>query len=180
MSNRETRSLGKGMMIGAWVLLLLLLTLFFGGVLEKRNNPNRDPSGRISGQGVREVVLERNVQGHYVASGFINGYPVTFLVDTGATQVAISEKLADRLGLEKQGGTFSQTANGVVAVWQTQLERVTLGVIEQHNVRAAILPDLKPWNQVLLGMSFLKQLELVQRDGTLLLRQLPSSAISRK
>ena len=161
------------MMIGAWVLLLLLLTLFFGSVLERRHNPNREPVGRVSAQGVREVVLKRNAQGHYVASGFINGYPVTFLVDTGATQVAISEQLAERLGLEKQGGAFSQTANGVVAVWQTLLERVTLGVIEQRNVRATILPDLEPWNQVLLGMSFLKRLELVQRDGSLLLRQLP-------
>jgi len=164
------------MMIGAWVLLLLLFTLFFGDVLEKRTNPNRDPTGKIDRQGVREVVLQRNAQGHYVASGFINGYPVTFLVDTGATQVAISEKLAERLGLEKRGGTFSQTANGVVAVWQTLLDRVRLGVIEQRNVRATILPDLKPWNQVLLGMSFLKKLELVQRDGTLLLRQLPPRA----
>ncbi len=172
----STPTLGKGMMIGAWVLLLLLLTLFFGGVLERRTNPNGNPSGRIDDQGVREVELKRNVQGHYVASGFINGYPVTFLVDTGATQVAISEKLAERLGLEKRGGTFSQTANGVVAVWQTQLDRVRLGVIEQRNVRATILPDLRPWNQVLLGMSFLKKLELVQRDGTLLLRQRPSSA----
>lgn len=177
MSNPQTQGLGKGMLIGAWVLLLLLLTLFFGGVLEKRNNPNRDPSGKISEQGVREVVLKRNAQGHYVASGFINGYPVTFLVDTGATQVAISEKLAERLGLEKQGGTFSQTANGVVAVWQTRLDRVTLGVIEQRDVRATILPDLRPWNQVLLGMSFLKRLELVQRDGTLLLRQLPAASV---
>ena len=173
MSNPQSRGLGKGMLMGAWVLLLLLLTLFFGGVLEKRHNPNREPSGQISGQGVREVVLKRNVQGHYVASGFINGYPVTFLVDTGATQVAISEKLAERLGLEKRGGTFSQTANGVVAVWQTLLDRVTLGVIEQRKVRATILPELEPWNQVLLGMSFLKKLELVQSDGNLLLRQLP-------
>lgn len=160
------------MIIAAWVLLLLLLTLFFGQVLEQRENPNVLPGGNISSQGVREVVLQRNAQGHYVASGMINGYPVVFLLDTGATDVAVSEALANRLGLEKRGGAFSHTANGVVAVWQTVLDRVTLGVIEMRDVRATILPELKPANQVLLGMSFLKKLELVQRDGVLTLRQI--------
>lgn len=161
------------MIIGAWVLLLLLLTWFFSEVLEQRNNPNRDPGGRVAEGGVREVILQRNAQGHYVASGFINGLPVTFLVDTGATRVAVSEKLANRLRLEKHGGTFSHTANGVVAVWETVLREVALGVIEQRRVRATILPDLKPANQVLLGMSFLKNLELIQQNGTLTLRQQP-------
>jgi len=173
MSDPANRGLGKGMMIGAWVLLLALLTLYFGDVLERRNNPNQAPGGSVSDGGVKEVVLRRNAQGHYVASGSINGHPVTFLVDTGATDVAISQRLADRLGLERKGGAFSRTANGVVAVWQTTLDRVKLGVIEQRNVRASILPDFKPWDQVLLGMSFLKHLELVQKDGTLLLRQQP-------
>lgn len=158
------------MIVAAWVLLLLLLTLFFGQVLDKRENPNALPGGSISAQGVREVVLERNVQGHYVANGMINGFPVVFLLDTGATDVAVSEALANKLGLEKRGGAFSHTANGVVAVWQTVLDRVTLGVIEMRNVRATILPELKPANQVLLGMSFLKHLEMIQRDATLTLR----------
>ncbi|HID44192.1 MAG TPA: TIGR02281 family clan AA aspartic protease [Chromatiaceae bacterium] len=173
MTSPPGQGLGKGMIIAAWVLLLFLLTLFFGRVLEQRENPNSIPGGSVSGQGVREVVLERNAQGHYVASGAINGHPVVFLVDTGATDVAVSEALAERLGLKKHGGAFSHTANGVVAVWQTTLHRVSLGVIEMHNLRATILPDLKPSNQVLLGMSFLKKLELIQRNGVLTLRQLP-------
>jgi len=172
MASPPGQGLGKGMIFAAWILLLALLTLFFVGVLERRENPNSNPGGRVSEQGVREVVLERNAQGHYVASGTINGYPVVFLLDTGATDVAVSEALADRLGLEKRGGAFSHTANGVVAVWQTTLDRVKLGVIELRNVRATILPDLKPADQVLLGMSFLKKLELIQRDGVLTLRQL--------
>ncbi len=173
MESPPGKRLGKGMTIGAWVLLLALLTLFFSRVLEERQNPNRQPVGSVSAQGVREVELKRNSQGHYVATGAINGRPVTFLVDTGATDVALSEKLARRLGLEKRGGAFSHTANGVVAVWQAVLDRVSLGVIELRNVRASILPDLKPADQVLLGMSFLKQLEMVQKGDTLILRQMP-------
>ena len=167
------KSLGKGMIIGAWVLLLALLTLFFSRVLEERGNPNRQLTGKVSTQGIREVELRRNAYGHYVATGAINGRPVEFLVDTGATNVAISEELAEKLGLEKRGGTFSHTANGVVAVWQTRLDRVSLGVIEMRNVRATILPDLKPPDQVLLGMSFLKKLEIIQKGDTLTLRQQP-------
>ncbi len=165
------RSMGKGMIIGAWVLLLLLLTSLFQGLLEEKQNPNRNPVGGVGTDGVREVVLQRNSQGHYVADGSINGYPVVFLVDTGATHVAISEALANRLGLERTGGAFSRTANGVVAVWQSVLAQVSLGVIGMQRVRASVLPDMQPANHVLLGMSFLKHLELIQKDGNLTLRQ---------
>ena len=165
--------MGKGMIIGAWVLLLALLTTLFQGLLQQQHNPNQNPTGDIGADGVREVVLQRNSKGHYVADGSINGQPVIFLVDTGATDVAISEKLANRLRLEKTGGAFSRTANGVVAVWQSTLANVSLGVIRMEHVRASVLPDMQPANQVLLGMSFLKHLELVQKDGSLTLRQLP-------
>ncbi len=167
----DQRSMGKGMIIGAWVLLLILLTSLFQGLLDDKSN--RNPVGDIGAGGVREVVLKRNSQGHYVADGLINGYPVVFLVDTGATDVAISETLANRLGMARSGGTFSRTANGVVAVWQSVLAHVSLGVIHMEKVRASVLPNMQPANHVLLGMSFLKQLELVQKDGNLTLRQLP-------
>ncbi len=173
MDAQPGKGLGKSMIVGAWMLLLALLTLFFSRVLEQRENPNSQPMGSVSAQGIREVELVRNSQGHYVATGAINGHPVVFLVDTGATDVALSERLARRLGLEKQGGGFSHTANGVVAVWQTTLDRVSLGVIELRNVRASILPDLKPADQVLLGMSFLKRLEIEQKGNRLILRLVP-------
>jgi aspartyl protease family protein len=95
---------------------------------------------------------------------------VTFLLDTGATDVAIPEDLADRLRLERRGGGISQTANGPVAVWQTMLDTVTLGAISLSDVRASILPSMRGTEKVLLGMSFLKQLEFTQRDGQLILQ----------
>lgn len=169
----QVNSMGKKMTLVAWVVLLLLLTLFFNDVLEKQFNPNQDLAGRVTGEGAREVTLQRNRQGHYVATGKINGHPVAFLVDTGATDVALSEDLADKLGLARLGGSFSQTANGVVAVWQANLDTVELGTIQLNNVRSAIMPSMPGDDQVLLGMSFLKTLDFQQQDDKLTLRQLP-------
>jgi len=159
------------MLIAAWLGGLFLLTLLFQDVLETRLNPNAKPVVRVGEEGRSEVVLERNTQGHYVANGLINGHPVTFLLDTGATDVAIPESLADRLRLQRRQGGVSQTANGSVAVWLTVLDEVTLGNIRLNRVRASILPSMPASSPVLLGMSFLKQLEFTQRDRRLTLRQ---------
>jgi len=105
-----------------------------------------------------------------VASGKINGLPVTFLLDTGATDVAVSTELAARLKLP-QGAVFSsRTANGTVRSIRTHLEQVQLGPIEMNNVMASILPAMRE-DEVLLGMSFLRQLELIQRGDRLTVRQ---------
>lgn len=176
MSNQESkqeqagqRSMGKWMIIGAWVGLLIILTLFFSSYLERVNNPNANPETSTIGS-VKEVMLKRNRSGHYVANGIINDQEVTFLLDTGATDVALSDELATTLGLRRGAYITSQTANGTVTARQTTLSEVSIGSIRLHNVRASILPDL-PDNEVLLGMSFLKQLELVQRGDQLVIRQ---------
>lgn len=169
--NKELKGLGRGMWLAFWVALVLLATLSFQGVLEDLVNPNRNLALVTGPDGSAEVVLERNRSGHYVANGLINGFPVTFLLDTGATDVAIPEALADRLRLQRMGGALSRTANGVVAVWQARLDSVQLGAIRLRDVRASIVPSLKSGDEVLLGMSFLKKLEMIQRDGRLTLRQ---------
>jgi aspartyl protease family protein len=163
------KRIGKGMIVGAWVGLLVILTLFFNSYLERVNNPNSNPETSAIGS-VKEVVLKRNRSGHYVASGLINGKKVTFLLDTGATDVALSDYLATDLELRRGAYVTSQTANGTVTARQTMLSEVSIGDIRLQNVRASILPGL-PDDEVLLGMSFLKQLELVQRGNHLLLRQ---------
>ena len=120
---------------------------------------------------MREVVLQRNRQGHYLADGLINGRVTTFLVDTGATDVALPQDLANRLNLPRLGRALSRTANGTVEVQRTRLDSVQLGALRLHDVRATILPGMAGDTPVLLGMSFLKHLELVQKDGYLTLRQ---------
>ncbi|MEJ2575122.1 MAG: TIGR02281 family clan AA aspartic protease [Gammaproteobacteria bacterium] len=161
------------MMIAAWIGVLLLLTWLFEGEIARQFNPNPDPAGRVGEDGAVEVVLQRNAQGHYVAGGSINGRPVAFLLDTGATDVAVPASLAEKLRLPRLGSGFSRTANGVVQTWRSRLDRVALGPIELRDVRAAVLPGMAGDDHVLLGMSFLKRLELVQRGDTLTLRQFP-------
>lgn len=155
--------------LAGWVLLLLLLAWFARGFLAREENPNRAARAVEAGKGQLEVVLQRNRSGHYVAPGYINGVPVNFLVDTGATLVAVDEKLGPRLGLERGASWSVQTANGVVRGWRTLIASLNVAGIEQHGVPAILLPALG--EQVLLGMSFLKRVELVQRDDTLRLRQ---------
>ncbi|MEE4376228.1 MAG: TIGR02281 family clan AA aspartic protease [Candidatus Competibacteraceae bacterium] len=164
------RRLGKIMIFVAWLLVLGLLTLFFNRWLDSQNNPNRQLNSYVTADGVPEVVLGRDRVGHYVAPGLINGQPVRFLVDTGATRVSIPAHLADRLGLQQGAPLRSLTANGPITVYATVVRKMSLGEITLYGVPA----DLNPYMDeeiVLLGMSFMKNLELIQKDGTLTLRQ---------
>lgn len=164
------QKLGKGMITIAWIILLILLTALFSGFLDQQEFPNADLQTFEANNGRAVVVLEMNRSGHYIAPGKINNVPVRFLLDTGATDVAIPEKLASKIGLQKGHRTLSQTANGTVNSYATTIERISLGGIELENIRASIFPGM-PGGEVLLGMSFLKHLEMNQKGRTLTLRQ---------
>lgn len=172
MSDPETpqassRGLGRGMVITAWVLLLVLLTLFFNDRLDKQNNPNRHLPV-VTADGIPAVTLQRNRFGHYVASGTINGKPVEFMLDTGATDVSIPARLADKLGLRRGRASVYQTANGPITAWQTSLDEIRLGPLRLGPIRASINPG-NTTNAVLLGMSFLRHLDFKQQGNTLTL-----------
>lgn len=161
--------IGRAMLFGAWVVVIALAMLYFDRVIDRQTNPNPDPVVQMGQGGGPEVVLRRNRTGHYVAGGRINGEPVVFLVDTGATDVALSLSLARRLGLRLRAGGLSHTANGLVETWIARLDTVDLGGLVARNVRASVLPNM-PGDEVLLGMSYLKRVELLQRGDTLTLR----------
>ncbi|HBH36384.1 MAG TPA: TIGR02281 family clan AA aspartic protease [Gammaproteobacteria bacterium] len=165
----ETRRIGLGMSILAWGLLLLLLSWFAADYLQLQRNPNSQVTVTHTAEGVPQVTLLRNHSGHYVATGAINGSAVTFLLDTGATDVAIDEHQAALLGLKKGASVIVSTANGKVKGWRTLLRKVELGSIELPAVPATIVPDLN--GEALLGMSFLKRLTMIQRGRELTLRQ---------
>jgi aspartyl protease family protein len=160
---------GKGMLTVFWLLCFGLLTLYFSDMLDEQYNPNQRPVSYASQSGV-EVTLQRNKMGHYVASGYINGRPVIFMLDTGATNVSVPAHLARRLDLQA-GRTFTaQTANGSVRVSATRINELKLGDITLFDVDASLNPGMQD-NEILLGMSALKQLEFTQSGDQLTLRQ---------
>ena len=157
------------MIVCAWILVLGLLTIAFTDVLDYLDHPNRDltPSSTAS----PEVTLRRNRQGQYLAEGAINQRRVTLLVDTGATLVSVPLRLARHLGLRRGAPVWVETANGKTQAFLTRLDSVSLGKIKLHDIRALINPG-QQGEEVLLGMSFLKQLEFTQRGRELTVRQL--------
>ena len=169
MSTQHGR-FGPVMFVLFWVTAGLLLTLYFSGMLEQRRNPNQQVMSGLSATGRPEVVLQRNRQGHYLAIGAINGEPVEFLVDTGATYLGIPAGVARRLGLNRGVESASKTAAGVVRTYLVTLDSVELGDIRREGVRASVIPDM-PGESVLLGMSFLRDLEIIQRGDAMTLRQ---------
>ncbi len=167
---QQQRKIGKSMVLAMWLIILGLLTLFFNKHLENQYNPNQQVMKRELPGGNREVVLERNRYGHYVANGLINGRPVVFLLDTGATDISIPAHIARRFGLREGRRMLFQTANGTAYGYATRLDSVSLGNITLTDLPASINPNVEH-DEILLGMSFLKHLEFSQKGNTLTLRQ---------
>lgn len=166
-SEHTTRRAGRIMSWLAALALLGLLWLYFENALQKRDNPNHGLVAQPGGSG--ELTLRRNRMGHYVAPGTINGQPVTFLLDTGATLVSVPAHLGSELGLKPGGTAQVMTANGGVTVRTTRIAELGFGPFLAQDVRAHLNPGMKD-DQVLLGMSVLGNLEFTQRGDTLVLR----------
>lgn len=143
-----------------WLLLAGGLFFFFNSKV----HPNTDE--RLNhGQ---EVTLEKDLSGHYRAEAFINGVKTSVLVDTGATDVSISQALSKKLGLQSNAAIRTQTANGETVAYMTRLASVKLGGIEATNVAAIITADLG--DDMLLGMSFLNRMDVRLYKGKMTIR----------
>lgn len=162
-------SMGRGMLAIMWILLLGALTFYFANRENKQYNPNANLAGS-SESGTRSIVLKQNDWGHYVANGRINGKPVTFLLDTGATTVAIPQHLAQELGLKPGPRLTVNTANGLVEVRGTKIGKLELGNIVFDDVPAAINPGMHD-DEILLGMSALKHVDFSQSGKELTITQ---------
>jgi len=121
--------------------------------------------GVSNGDGSDKVIMTADIQGHFYTTGTVNGTSVRFVVDTGATSIALGPNDARRIGLDLRRGQrgMTSTANGQVVVTRIPLDTVTIGGITLHNVEAVVLPAEMPI--ALLGMSFLNRMEM-QRDGS--------------
>jgi aspartyl protease family protein len=117
------------------------------------------------------IVMSANGDGHFVTQGRINGSAVTFMIDTGATVVAIGQADADRLQLNYKNGPrgFANTANGRVPVFALTLASVRVGDVEVPNVEAIVMPSAMP--HVLLGNSFLTRFSMKREADTMRLER---------
>ena len=115
------------------------------------------------------MTLTADPSGHYFLTAHVNGAPVRFLVDTGATLIALTPRDAQAAGFDRDQLDFSRpvhTANGTVKVASVTLREIRLGALSLHDIDAAVMGA--PGGISLLGMSFLKQLESYEiRDGKL-------------
>ena len=116
-----------------------------------------------------QIVLTAASGGHFFTAGSINGQAVRFLVDTGATNVSMSQAEADRLGLKFRDGprSSSMTANGPVVVYQVALDEVRIGDVTVYHVAATVLPA--QMSHVLLGNSFLTRFQMKRENDRLTL-----------
>ncbi|MBA2780939.1 retropepsin-like aspartic protease family protein [Billgrantia kenyensis] len=169
--NRQSGSIrraGMGMMLLFWVSFIGMGSWWLHGFLEAQRNPNAHLVNAVTGSD-EPIVLERNRSGHFVATGRINGEPIEFLLDTGATYVAVPADFAARLGLESAGSAWFNTANGRVRGDLTNLDEVSLGGFTASQVRGSISPGLEG-DIALLGMSFLNRFDIEIRDARMILR----------
>ena len=114
--------------------------------------------------GGNEIVLTAGSGGHFVTAGQINGKAVSFMVDTGATAIALGQADADRIGLDYKNAPrgFAGTANGRVPVNVVTLSSVRVGDVEIANVEALVMPTVM--QHILLGNSFLTRFQM-KRDN---------------
>lgn len=127
--------------------------------------------GVASEGGGSKIVLTAGPGGHFVTSGSINGRAVRFMVDTGATVVAMSQADAEHIGLKYKNGRrgYANTANGQIPIYIVSLDVVRIGDVQVYNVEAMVGP--MPMNTILLGNSFLTRFQMKRENDQLTLER---------
>jgi aspartyl protease family protein len=146
--------------VGIWVFLGLFIYALLSGLLAEGPlvvGQNLQPGGVIE--------IHRASDGHYYLQGKLNGRPVTFLVDTGASQVAIPAALADELGLSRCRPAQARTANGSVTSCLVSARTLDFGGYRLERPEVNVLPELR--GTALLGMNILERFRIEQENGVM-------------
>ncbi|HSI45315.1 MAG TPA: retropepsin-like aspartic protease [Methylophilus sp.] len=159
--SQQLRSRGQSLL---YVVLWLGLAALVWLLVDRVQHPNTlEQVGKLN-----VATLKRGPDGHYSAEALINGERVRVLVDTGATGVAISQHVADRLGLMSTEAITTHTANGNAVSYLVRLKSVQLGGVVANDVAATITPGLE--GDALLGMSFLGRMDVRLYRGVMTIR----------
>lgn len=127
--------------------------------------------GSRGAQGDGRIVLTSDSRGHFISQGRINGKLMQFMVDTGATTLAIGAPQADRMGLVYKTGepVNMSTANGVTQGWRIRLDTVRVGDVEINSLDAVVVPMPMPY--VLLGNNFLARFQMTRNNDQMVLER---------
>jgi aspartyl protease family protein len=142
--------------------------------LAKTASPAAAPAVTVAQSGSRNISISPDGRGHFQAEGRIDGQRIQFMVDTGASVVALNERSAARLGLYPSPGDYKATvttANGTIKAARTRLAMLDIGGLVVRDVDAMVLPD-EALSENLLGLSFLSKLKRYEyANGRLVLEQ---------
>ncbi len=163
MSDDQYARTARVMFLLVWAILFIGLFLFFyyQGQPEKQTY--------IAGRS--EMVLSAGKDGHYHVKGAINDYPVTFLVDTGATLVAIPQNIADSLHIKGSYPLTMMTANGEVTGDLTRVQKLSFGEFSLEDIKVVIMPSSSD-DEVLLGMNVLSKFNIEQQNKKLIIKRI--------
>lgn len=136
--------------------------------------PRNTPVETVAAASGRTLDIPRDARGHFRTDGRINGQRIDFMVDTGASMIALNEKSAAQFGLRPARGDFNATvatANGTIKAARTRLAMVEIGDLVVRDVDAMVLPD-SALSENLLGLSFLSKLKRFEyANGKMVLEQ---------
>jgi aspartyl protease family protein len=167
------------------IILVAILALVVAGVLPKYLDRPAAPAPPVAraavertappvSAGPRSVMISPDGRGHFQVDGEVDGRRIGFMVDTGASAVALRLRDAERLSIHPARRDYSiavATANGTVHAAQVNLDRVEIGGVTVRNVAALVIPD-EALGENLLGLSFLSRLHRFEyREGRLLLEE---------
>jgi aspartyl protease family protein len=163
-----------GLALAAAFLVPRYASQFGAGATVVDAHPTMPPVVAAATTNSRSVAVPRSGRGHFEVDGRVNGRRLDFVVDTGASLIALTARDAARLGIHPSQNAFVaevKTANGSVRGAPVQLDAVQVGNLELHDVAALVLPD-QALSDNLLGLSFLSRLRRFEySDGRLVLEQ---------
>jgi aspartyl protease family protein len=142
--------------------------------LARSTAPKAAAAQTVAQAGIRSISIPRDGRGHFQTDGRIDGQRIDFMVDTGASVVALNEKSAARFGLRPARGDYNatvNTANGTIKAAPTRIAMMEVGGLIVRDVEAMVLPD-EALSENLLGLSFLSKLKRFEyANGRLVLEQ---------
>ncbi len=177
LAGRRLRLRGVAKAVGLWALIIAVLAIGYAyrgelGAIGARVAGELLPH-RGTATGANEIRFPASTDGHFWVEARIDGTPIRFLIDTGASNIVLSPADARRIGFDPAGlrfTGFAETANGTVRTAAVQLGSIEIGPIRIDDLGASV--NQAEMRGSLLGMSFLERLESFEiRDGALILRR---------